>query len=295
MNGELISKKTRNEFREFLVGWTRREIEMEFEAAGIAYDRQFEPQLSGARRLFVEQHYHTLDFTKPADIHKLIIAYENILNTAIRKIPAQLDRKSAEHNIEGLTECLKKDGFKYKDGKITPTTPEAHKVFDEAPTGRSISEITRLNIFDSIRVGWSGRLSEVDFLSRLYDLESLPSHDYRFRTTKADIVQHREVNPDDWPEDWIFKDSRFDLIHASDEAFLKFLCEMAHPVVRPDSHDVEDLVKMLNQHLAADGWEIVAKTQVSGRPVFAARRRIVKDSPALGAAKSIREPLINSQ
>ncbi|MBI5238141.1 MAG: abortive infection family protein [Deltaproteobacteria bacterium] len=154
-----------------------------------------------------------------------------------------------------------------------------------------MSEITRLNIFDSIRVGWSGRLSEVDFLSRLYDLESLPSYDHRFLIAKADIVQHREVNPDDWPEDWIFEDSRFDLIHASDEAFIRFLCEMAHPVVRPDSHDAENLVKMLNQHLVADGWEIVAKTHVSGRPVFAARRCIVKNSPALRAAKSISKVL----
>jgi hypothetical protein len=35
MTQEIISKKTRYEFREFLVGWTLREIEMEFDAADI--------------------------------------------------------------------------------------------------------------------------------------------------------------------------------------------------------------------------------------------------------------------
>ena len=54
MNEELISKKTRNEFREFLVGWTLRDIEMEFDAAHIDYDRQYDPPLSGQRRSFVE-------------------------------------------------------------------------------------------------------------------------------------------------------------------------------------------------------------------------------------------------
>jgi hypothetical protein len=35
MAGEIISKKTRYEFREFFVGWVLREIEMEFDAADI--------------------------------------------------------------------------------------------------------------------------------------------------------------------------------------------------------------------------------------------------------------------
>lgn len=152
----------------------------------------------------------------------------------------------------------------------------------------SISEITRRNILDAIRIGnfaWSGRLTETDFLSRLYDLDSLPSQDRRFRTAKRDIWQHCEFNPGDWPEDWIFTDSRFDLMHASDEAFLRFLCEIIHPVVRPDSQEVENLLGVFNQHLRADGWEIVARTRISGKPVFAARRRIVEGSPALGTAK----------
>lgn len=288
MNGEFVNKKTRNEFREFLVGWTLREIEMEFEAAHIECDRQYEPQVTGQRRSFVEQHYHTLDFTNPSDVFRLLAAYESILNTATRKVATQYDKAAAERAIEGLVACLNRDGFKYKDGKIVPATSEARRVLDEGRLDRNISEITRRNILDAIRIGniaWSGRLTETDFLSRLYDLDSLPSQDHRFRTAKRDIWQHCEFNPGDWPEDWIFTDSRFDLMHASDEAFLRFLCEMIHPVVRPDSQEVENLLWVFNQHLGADGWEIVARTRISGKPVFAARRRIVEGSPALGAVK----------
>ena len=71
MTGDFISKKTRNEFREFLTGWVLREIEMVFEEAGVTFDKDFTPQTSGARRSFVEQHYHVLDFGSPKDMHKL--------------------------------------------------------------------------------------------------------------------------------------------------------------------------------------------------------------------------------
>lgn len=289
MNGELVSKKTRNEFREFLVGWTLREIEMEFEAAHVGCDRQYDPQVSGQRRSFVEQHYHTLDFTSPADVFRLLTAYENILNTATRNVPTQYDKAAAERAIEGLVAYLKKDGFKYHDGKITPITPEARRIFDEASSDRNISEITRRNILDTIRINnvtWYGRLSETDFLSRLYDLESLPSHDHRFKTAKGDIWQHRENNPDDWTEDWIFTDSRFDLMHASEEAFLCFLCEMIHPVVRPDGQDVENLLGMFNQHLGADGWEIVARTRISGKAGLRAATPNGRRKPCVGGRET---------
>lgn len=46
-----------------------------------------------------------------------------------------------------------------------------------------ISQITRRDIIDAIaveKVDWNGRLEESEFLSRLFDLSSLPSTDGRF-------------------------------------------------------------------------------------------------------------------
>lgn len=157
----------------------------------------------------------------------------------------------------------------------------------------SISETTRQNIIDAIRVSkiiWSGNLSEIDFLSRLFKLESMPSYDCRFQNAKDDIWQHRINNPDDWPDDWVFTDSRFDLIHTSDEMFLRFLCEMLHPVVRPDSNEVKYLLEIFNQQLIADGWQITGWTQIDGKPVFTAHR-IAKDIPALQNVKLIAKEL----
>lgn len=40
------------------------------------------------------------------------------------------------------------------------------------------------------RIAWSGRLDEVAFLSRLYNLQELPSYDSGFRTAERDIIEH---------------------------------------------------------------------------------------------------------
>lgn len=56
-----------------------------------------------------------------------------------------------------------------------------------------LSRVTRQNILDGMRIDnvvWSGRLEEVEFLARLYDLKSLPSNDSRFPDASGDIWQH---------------------------------------------------------------------------------------------------------
>lgn len=137
-----------------------------------------------------------------------------------------------------------------------------------------ISEVTRRTISDilSLDGSWSGRMNDDDFLARPYDLTELPSHDRRYQTAAGDIFQHRVMNPGDWSNDWVFTDSRFNLLYASDDEFLRFLCETIHPVVQPDADRIRELVTAYNQELAADGWEIVEAKRISNKPVFAARK-----------------------
>ncbi len=149
-----------------------------------------------------------------------------------------------------------------------PTNP--HPFGEGMKMENSISEITRRSIIDHLtisHIAWSGRLQEDEFLGRLYDLSSMPSTDHRLRNAAGDIRQHR-VNWNDWSDDWVFTDSRFNLLHAPDEHFLRFLVETVHPVVRPDEDEVRSLVDCYNQVLAVDGWQIVEVKRVSGRPVF---------------------------
>lgn len=168
--------------------------------------------------------------------------------------------KTFGHFLKGGLTALKKESKADNDRHSAQTT--------------EITEVTRREIIDRLLAGnlaWAGRLQEDDFLSRLYDLNALPSDDKRFQTAAGDIWQHR-VNNLDWKDDWIFFDQRFNLLHAPDEDFLRFLCETVHPVVRPKVERALELVNTYNSHLRKDGWELVRSDKISDRPVFHARK-----------------------
>jgi hypothetical protein len=150
-----------------------------------------------------------------------------------------------------------------------------------------ISQITRQDIVDAIaveRINWSGRMEEPEFLSRLFNLASLPSDDYRFKDAAGDIWQHR-VNNNDWDDHWVFYDARFNLMNGDDETFLAFLCETIHPVIRVDAAEAERICQLYNQYLRNDGFQIVEKTRLSGKPVFIGRYVGVSVIPAVSAVK----------
>jgi hypothetical protein len=152
-----------------------------------------------------------------------------------------------------------------------------------------ISEITRRDIVDAIRaerIDWSGRLEEPAFLARLFDLSSLSSTDHRFQDAEGDIWQHR-INNHDWDDDWVFHDERFDLMGADDETFLRFLCETIHPVVRSDVTEVERLCQLYNGCLKHDGFQLVERTRMSGKPVFVGRYAGVPSAPGITVAKDV--------
>lgn len=136
---------------------------------------------------------------------------------------------------------------------------------------RKITEVTRRDIvefFSTVNISWYGRLEETEFLSRLYNLEEITSTDSRFPTAVGDIWQHR-INNNDWEDDWIFFDQRFNLQDGNDDHFLlNFLCETLHPMVRSDAKEIQSLLQAYNKLLPPDGYDIFEESQISGRPVF---------------------------
>ncbi|ASS60319.1 hypothetical protein HFO82_31555 [Rhizobium leguminosarum] len=151
-------------------------------------------------------------------------------------------------------------------------------------TAHEISDVTRRAIIDHLSVAhifWSGRLSDDEFLARLYDLSTMPSYDYRYSNAASDIRQHMVRNRD-WDDNWVFFDGRFNLLHASDGEFLRFLCETLHPVVRLDEEQVSELLNIYNEALAADGFVLVPGKTISGRSLFVAQavhRAVVFEEP----------------
>jgi hypothetical protein len=153
----------------------------------------------------------------------------------------------------------------------------------------SISLVTRRNISDWVaveKVNWCGRLEEPNFLKRIFDVDAMPSHDPRFKSAANDIWQHR-VNNNDWDDNWVFDDSRFEMMTGPADTFLRFLCEMLHPVVRKDAEEVSQLSESLNEFLRQDGVELAETGRISGRPVFSARRLSVANATVITAVKSV--------
>ncbi len=121
---ELISKKTRIEFREYFVGSTLRQISQEFDAADVPFAADYVSPESGQRRSLVEQYYHAVDFSSWRDVRKVLRVYENVLLELEERIKAPSWGDNSEElgrTLSVLTRCLERDGFQYANSKLLPT------------------------------------------------------------------------------------------------------------------------------------------------------------------------------
>lgn len=160
-------------------------------------------------------------------------------------------------------------------------------------TNKKITDVTRRNIADEMTVGkiwYHGTQTEPDFLSRLIDLKGLPSRDYRFKNAFEDIYQHT-VNNFDWEIDWIYSDPRTNFLYCDDETYLKFLAMTVHPRVRTNSEEIKKLIEIYNRNLNADGFEIIQTDEISGRPVFSARQKLIGQAHLLAKKVEIKRYL----
>lgn len=135
-----------------------------------------------------------------------------------------------------------------------------------------ITKITRyaiLEVLDTyMATDFYGRLNEVEFWERIFNLEKLPSTDSRYPDMKSDLWQHR-VNNNDWDDNWYI--DKFDLLETEDAKFLKFLAEFFHPEVRDINWSTKRVLATINKNLALDGVELYAKSKVSGRDILGTR------------------------
>ena len=151
---------------------------------------------------------------------------------------------------------------------------------------KQITEITRRDIFSLFKYGknipdffedshitytYYGRMTELDFLKRIYDLKKLPSKDNRFEDAEGDIWQHT-INNDDYESGWVFEDERFGLLNGEDEILLNFLCSVFHPAVRCENGYWKEFLDEINGLLRNDGYELYPESKISGRDVYGWRK-----------------------
>jgi serine/threonine-protein kinase len=148
-----------------------------------------------------------------------------------------------------------------------------------------ISEITKRDIYELFRDGYTesdvflerqvnypyyGRFEEIEFLSRLYDLDNMPSSDPKCADAREDIILHT-INNNDYEYCWVFQDDRFGLKDGSDEIFLNFLCNIFHPLVRDEKREWRNFLVKVNELIRLDGYELYVKQYISGREEYGYR------------------------
>lgn len=139
---------------------------------------------------------------------------------------------------------------------------------------KKITGITYRNIIDVLNVGsdgenikWNGRLNEVEFLSRLYELEKLASTDKRFKNANEDIWQHT-INNEDYELKDILEYEGFNIKNGDDMYLLNFLCEVFHPEVRKRQENFMKIFVKLNKLIICDGYEMYEKDYISNHAVY---------------------------
>jgi len=189
---------------------------------------------------------------------------------------ARLDsaREAVEQEIhKALEPLITTEGQIWFAVKIRPrkaSSPEQPAAPVE-PLSREIRAFI-VERFKANSIKFAGRMEEVEFLSRLYDLSKMPSFDQRQPDAAGDIGLHRD-HFCDWDDFWVFEDARFNLMNAPDEEFLKFLGEMVHPLVRTDEQERSTVLEICNSELTHAGWQLVPTGQLAGRKIYGARKR----------------------
>lgn len=118
MKRDLISKTTRNEFREILTGHTLREIEMTFDAGSLTPRAGYQPTVSGERRGLVEAYYANLDFSSPSDVKNLLAVYEEVIELLRKAQDRVINPESVDETISALLRRMERDGFRYESGRF---------------------------------------------------------------------------------------------------------------------------------------------------------------------------------
>lgn len=110
---------------------------MAFDAADISADLDHEPAVGGERRTFVEQYYHTMDFSLAADAYKFLAVVEGVmaeLDAIERESPPNADYAAAERTR--ILSALARDGWVFDSPRFASKVSASHLVEIAASTAQ---------------------------------------------------------------------------------------------------------------------------------------------------------------
>jgi hypothetical protein len=117
---DLISKKTRSEFREYFSNVTLRKIECYFDDNDvIPVEIPFTELPSGQRRGLVMKYYAGVDWENPTQVRKILSTFADALSDLADAKDFSYDEEFKSKWLTKLNRFLIRDGYQFKDGKIS--------------------------------------------------------------------------------------------------------------------------------------------------------------------------------
>lgn len=108
MASDLVSKRLRSLLEDYFAGTSLRIISNEFDAEDVPYRGPNEIPHGAMRRTMVQGYYDGLDFSSPQDARKFLKVLEAVLSGMDDAARSPFEQQ------------LKRDGYKYTDGQISP-------------------------------------------------------------------------------------------------------------------------------------------------------------------------------
>ncbi len=122
MSADLVSRRLRLMLADWLsANSVLREIENEFEAEGVAYKPDPSKNVGGQRRTMVHGYYNGLDFTDARDARKFLA----VLSVFMRQMESYASATGETAILGRFQDQLRRDGYAYKQGTVTPITAAA--------------------------------------------------------------------------------------------------------------------------------------------------------------------------
>src|SRR6202040_2988492 len=143
---------------------------------------------------------------------------------------------------------------------------EALAKIDEKSSPR-ITPLTRRRIVAELdNVSLSGELPEIDFLRKLWPIDSLPSPNPTLNEYQMVdfLIRHRIRNDDLSNKDVL---EYLGIYECSQRQLFRLLEAVLDPLTREIPEQV-DLAARLNRHLAQDGFRIDETGKMSGSPIY---------------------------
>lgn len=133
-----------------------------------------------------------------------------------------------------------------------------------------ISSITKRKILKLLRERWEhvfGELNEREFISMIYDVDRIPSSNWRFKSFYGDYHQHR-INNYDWEDNRRLFDERTWIMFVEDDTLFRLLEIIVHPQCRLDKDEILYYKRIINETIFSDGYMLSVDKQESWYNIY---------------------------